>query len=369
MLRRHWNIYGIFTISALILYILCMSTFNYREDIYGFFNNPLMSDSPQLNERYLKTEYVLSQPEHDILVFGASRLGNIDSRDLEIAVQGPSVYNYSFLSARLDEVLDVIRMLERKGKLPKHAIIGLDIAQFETSWNRRFPNNLTYVMHPLVTSEQPHRLYLSALLKNQIAKMLTGESRERRITYDIENGYFAPTKAAFFIKEAAQEEEMFAGEYLGSYENLKTIHEKLLQNSVQPIYVLLPVPPVQSRRFKDFKTEWKNNLDNIIGQYHDFTDHPVTQLPDKWYDPKHFDADVSTAIIIEVLASENIRSQNTASALTKGRENYPHHTSSEQNCHHAPSEKESKGYHYGRCNDSLLTESLLRNRVNHRTGA
>lgn len=94
-------------------------------DPYNIFHwSQLRDNGVEPNSNYIKTQYVLHNPERfDSFLFGSSRTGFIDVEKID---DGGSWYNMSYSEGLPAEHLDTLRTFLENGIVPKTVMIGLD---------------------------------------------------------------------------------------------------------------------------------------------------------------------------------------------------------------------------------------------------
>ena len=117
---------------AMIMFLLLGSILiNYILNPYGVFKKYKNYEiSTPINERYLKTSYILDNPQkYDSFIFGSSRVGTLEGENLK---EIGNFYNMTFSGAMPKEILEILELfIENKIEI-KNIILGIDDFDFYT---------------------------------------------------------------------------------------------------------------------------------------------------------------------------------------------------------------------------------------------
>lgn len=110
-------------IIAICIFSILISVIVDPYNIYHYKN--VRMTSGEMNSRYVKTKYVLSQPnKFDSFIFGSSRVGYIHTEQLNSA--GMHWYNMTYPNGILPEIKETIKTFIEQGIVPKNILIGID---------------------------------------------------------------------------------------------------------------------------------------------------------------------------------------------------------------------------------------------------
>ena len=119
------------TILCIMFFLSIPVSINYFLNPYGvFFKYKNFNVSTPINERYIKTSYILNNPKkYDSFIFGSSRVGVLEGEKLS---KIGKFYNMTFAGALPIEILDILKTFEEKNIKIKNIILGIDDFDFLT---------------------------------------------------------------------------------------------------------------------------------------------------------------------------------------------------------------------------------------------
>lgn len=148
------------------------------------------------NERYFKTDYILSNPtKYDSFLFGSSRVSQIPVELISKAT-GSSFYNMTYIAGVTSDHLPILKLfIDRKLKI-KNVIIGLDYYTFSAM---PAENRTRNIMYPLTLMEKAkfYYTYLSLEPDSSMLKEIKFDGKEA--VYDL-----AGTGGYHFIRRERQ---------------------------------------------------------------------------------------------------------------------------------------------------------------------
>lgn len=112
------------------IYLLAISMFSVLlsvfVDPYNIFHaSNVKMNSGEVNLRYVKTKYILSQPQKfNSFIFGSSIVGYIHTEQLND--ENMRWYNMTYSNGLLPEIKETIRTFVENGAIPKNILIGID---------------------------------------------------------------------------------------------------------------------------------------------------------------------------------------------------------------------------------------------------
>lgn len=141
---------------------------NYILNPYGIFGKyKNYNVSTPINERYLKTGYILENPEkYDSFIFGSSRVGTLEGEKLN---KVGKFYNMTFSAALPYEMLSILKKIEKKGIKIKNIILGIDDFDFYT--DPSFKEEILYKISYKKLKENKLNFFKYYLLKNPLNKI------------------------------------------------------------------------------------------------------------------------------------------------------------------------------------------------------
>jgi hypothetical protein len=128
---------GALSVTPLVAYNVILDPYSVlRKDYQSMWICP--------NERYVKTDYILSHPtKYDSFLFGSSRVSQIPVDELDKAT-GHTYYNMTIVSGVVAENLKILKLFLRKGVKVKNVAIGLDYFSFQMLPLEVLVRNLMY---------------------------------------------------------------------------------------------------------------------------------------------------------------------------------------------------------------------------------
>lgn len=114
-----------FIVFALIVFV------NYIVDPYSITSHNLLNIKHKFtgDDRAEKVNHFSSMEKVDNILLGSSRVYSINPKTVTDLIGG-TTYNFGVGSARIEDILGVVKYLQRNSKLPKTMIIGIDFYAF-----------------------------------------------------------------------------------------------------------------------------------------------------------------------------------------------------------------------------------------------
>ncbi|OHD64074.1 MAG: hypothetical protein A2176_08675 [Spirochaetes bacterium RBG_13_51_14] len=113
-----------------LLTVLPLVAYNVIFDPYSVLRKNYNSLFICPHERFVKTDYILSNPtKYDSFLFGSSRVSQVPMRVLNAATGG-NFYNMTFVSGVVSEYLKTLKIFLKNNVTVKHVVIGLDYFSF-----------------------------------------------------------------------------------------------------------------------------------------------------------------------------------------------------------------------------------------------
>lgn len=150
---------GILLTSSIIMFV------NYKIDAYGIFSNSYSKVGEETNKNYIKTKYILENPEkYDSFIFGSSRVEYIPVDDLNTG----EFYNMTYVQGTPSEWMMTLNEFDKNNVKMKNIIIAIDDFHSIIYPEEHFksPNTVPYTY----LKENPMDIIKLYLLKNPLDK-------------------------------------------------------------------------------------------------------------------------------------------------------------------------------------------------------
>ena len=134
------------TVGLIILILIISMGINYYLDPYGVFFKEYRNyiTSSPINERYIKTKYILDNPKkYNSFIFGSSRVGTLEGENLKDI---GNFYNMTFSGAVPKQILEILKIfIDNKIEI-KNIILGIDDFDFysEPEISDYYPYKISY---------------------------------------------------------------------------------------------------------------------------------------------------------------------------------------------------------------------------------
>lgn len=147
-------------ILAALLSVACI---NLLLDPFGVFKSSVFPQSFQLNERFRKVDFLMSNATpFDTYLFGSSRIGVVDPCVYEKLLPGASVYNFSVSSASVADIRNQLVFLSQQPWPLRLVVVQIDLENMMVSKNEE--SDYLRKAHPLLRHESPWKYYLEYAL-------------------------------------------------------------------------------------------------------------------------------------------------------------------------------------------------------------
>lgn len=167
------------TIVSLCL-IFCI---NYFVDPYGIFSRKYQQRKTPINERFIKTKYIINNPmKYDSFIFGSSRVGTLKGEKLKIG----NFYNMTFSGAIPSEIFSILKNFEEENIKIKNIILGID--DFDLYTDPKTTENILYKLSYDNLKLKRWEIYKNYLLINPFNRVTYEHFFGKNIVnFDIEN--------------------------------------------------------------------------------------------------------------------------------------------------------------------------------------
>ncbi len=195
------------TTTALIGFSLLMLT-NYIVDPFNVFQSKILKHDFQINQRYIKIEYLEKNKEkYNGYMIGSSRIGTTNPKVVEHYIPGAKIYNMTLNGANLYSNLMHIRYMI-KAKYPIKTLY-MQLDGINMSYYGSDESNYLGRMHPYVKDESLALFYfdyLSGFFPLNIKKKIAQNFNYTfNVTYDLQTGIWANPVAEEKIAKNCEE--------------------------------------------------------------------------------------------------------------------------------------------------------------------
>lgn len=156
------------TLTMIMFLLLGSISINYILNPYGVFKKyKNYKISTPVNERYLKTSYILDNTQkYDSFIFGSSRVGTLEGENLK---EIGNFYNMTFSGAMPKEILEILELfIENKIEI-KNIILGIDDFDFYTE--PKTHEEILYKISYKKLKDNRYNFFKYYLLKNPFNKI------------------------------------------------------------------------------------------------------------------------------------------------------------------------------------------------------
>lgn len=157
------------TMGVIILILLISMGINYYLNPYGVFFRKYQNYyvTTPINERYIKTRYILEHPKkYNSFIFGSSRVGTLEGENLK---KIGSFYNMTFPGAVPKQILEILEIFINNKIEIKNIILGID--DFDFYFNPEDSDYFPYKISYLTLENNKINFFKYYLLKNPLNKV------------------------------------------------------------------------------------------------------------------------------------------------------------------------------------------------------
>lgn len=285
------------TLTMIIFLLLGSISINYILNPYGVFKKYKNYEiSTPVNERYLKTSYILDNPQkYDSFIFGSSRVGTLEGENLKGIGK---FYNMTFSGAMPKEILEILQLfIENKIEI-KNIILGIDDFDFYT--DPKTHEEILYKISYKKLKEDKYNFLKYYLLKNPFNKVNytyllkkekaycdildTGKWKKEYADIQIENDIDSHRNKLLTIKINKQ----FINRINKTIEEINQIIKICKENNISLTVIYLPLYKNTYITNKDLIDESRIELQKItpywdMVEIKNFTDNEYY-----WYEESHY---------------------------------------------------------------------------------
>ncbi len=302
-------------ILGIIFFLVITAIINYLLNPYGVFRKyKNYNISTPVNERYLKTSYILdNSKKYDSFIFGSSRVGVLEGEKLN---KMGKFYNMTFAGALPVEILDTIKTFEEKNIKIKNIILGIDDFDFykdpssqekilyKISYRKLKENKLNFVKYYLLKNPMSkiNRTYLLKKGKIFFDILETGRWKKDNIDIIIENNIKKHRENLSNIKINSSNGDRINETIL----EIKSIIKLCKKNNINLVIIYLPRYINSYNANKEIIEKSKIELQKITN-YWDFVKlDGYTNDEYYWYEESHY-RPILGRMILKRIFGENFR--------------------------------------------------------------
>lgn len=292
--------------------------FNYSVDLQGIFRDDAGTYSTPPNLHFTKVRYLSRHPERfDSFVFGSSRVGNIDVRN----IPGGRWYNMTYSEGVPREHLLNIAYMLKSGIKIKNVLIGLDEFSYSINPDSHL-NQISRMPYSPVVNQSEVSFYVNYLFRLPNVKVLgehlkihRGHSGNRLGVFKLSDTGQSETDTIDRLIEADRLKHVRDKKFLVpthlhliDTENmdgtLKDIHDLLKLAQQHDIKMIIFINPIHQVTYKDIDNNkffvFKQRLAQITS-YYDFSGlHPYTCDNYYFYETSHYRPIIGNKIIARI---------------------------------------------------------------------
>jgi len=290
---------------VIFLNMALVALVNYVVDPFGIFGTNILKNNLQMNERFVKIEYIeKNHQKYNAYLFGSSRIGVVDPKVIEKYVPNSKFYNFTVSSANLHDYLMHLRYFVEQNYEIKTLYLQLDIDDM----NNYGQDSSDYLsqLHPHVTHDSLALFYARYLLGffplNIRTKIEVNLAQEVKKTYDLENGTWELPYNEKALREDAkkyvEQEKSFHFKnrrviyYTQEVHNKEALKEIVEICKEEKIKLYLFITPHNQNMMDTFVLEdYRKYLRNIseITTFYDFSGYnSVTTNNENYYEMSHY---------------------------------------------------------------------------------
>lgn len=306
-----WRQFNRWALGGVIVAAAAVPVCNVLIDPYEVFGTGLVRMASTANERVVKSHHLLAQERYEALLVGSSVTGVIDPR-----LFGRGVYNASVFSATPGDILKMLQLLDRSGRLPERLYVGLDPFMFTAPRQRASQMRLP----PAASKESAWtfwRDYLFAGHSAVLGKVVEAAQRQPGVSYDLAAGNYRLARLDemramdpwdYALKKVvdAKIPVTQAWWHEDAGRDLTTLTQWLSERPhVRVVYFICPMRDAMRLALGAdgdtfFHTVRAATQDKVL----DLSDHDVVNDTLAWYEQKHFTPQAAAAVVLSIKGDE-----------------------------------------------------------------
>lgn len=182
-----------FIISFALLTVMLGFSVNYIVDSYSVFGSRFFPEYGQMQERYLKIEYLKKNSNFNTFLIGSSRIGPVKTEVVDRHLLGAKSYNLTISQANQWDVEKYIEWLAKNIPSLTHVIVQID---WQTGYGSYRPNYaLLDEVHPDISGRSKYDFLFDYLTLFNVEAMKAKVSNNRGgidlLKYDMTKGYWS----------------------------------------------------------------------------------------------------------------------------------------------------------------------------------
>jgi len=146
-----------------ILFISLLMFTNYIIDPFNIFNSGFLKYPFQINERFVKVEYLTkNHQKYNSYMFGSSRIGTTDTSTIEQYIPNSKFYNFTISTASQYDNYQHLKYMLNHNFLIKNIYLQIDIKNFLLD-NKPIQGDFLRQLHPAVVNKNKYLYFLNYL--------------------------------------------------------------------------------------------------------------------------------------------------------------------------------------------------------------
>jgi hypothetical protein len=183
----------IHAIGFAMLVVMAGFGFNYVVDPYSVFGTQIFPEFGQLQERYLKIEWLKKHPDYNTILIGSSRIGVIRTEDVNKYFEGSKAYNLTISQANQWDIEKYIDWLVKNIPNLSHVIVQID---WPSSYGPKRPDYaLMDEVHPDISGRSKFDFLMDYLtffnMEGLKTKININHGGIDQLKYDMSKGYWS----------------------------------------------------------------------------------------------------------------------------------------------------------------------------------
>lgn len=320
MKSKKWIKIFFFISSTLLIFLILI---NFVVDPFNIFNSKFLKYHFQINERFIKIEYLEKNHKHfNGYMFGSSRIGTTNPKVVEKSLSNIDIYNFTISSANLYDYLLYLKYFLKRGYPVDVLYLQLDL----NDMNKYGQNNSDYLRkaHPYIYDESLFSYYKSYLLgyfpDNIEGKIKRNINSESPVEYSLETGVWSKPKNEKLVSEDCKSYQKSISSfnkkrkrnisYTKSKQNVKALKEIVELSNTNNIKLYVFITPHNQNMMDMFKIDdYLKYIKEIseITPFYNFSGYNSVTLDNcNYYEYSHYRPHVSELISARIFNDKNV---------------------------------------------------------------
>jgi hypothetical protein len=313
----------IIVLSTLIFNISIVATVNYVVDPFNIFQSNFLKYKMQMNERYVKVDYIEKNHEkYNAYLFGSSRIGVVNPKIIEQYVPNSKFYNFTLSSANLhDDLMHLRYFIKEKYRLNT---LYLQIDLDDMNHYGQDESDYLCKLHPHITNESDKMYYVRYLLGffplNIRTKIETNIFKKLKKEYWMESGIWTLSESEKQLNENPK--KYVKGEKSFHFKPRRTIQYTTGKKSMDALQEIINLCKKNQIKLYIFTAahnhrkmdtfilkDYNKFLRNIskITSFYDFTGYnSVTKNDENYYEMSHYRPKVGILMAAKIFDDKKI---------------------------------------------------------------